>query len=630
MSIARRLAASLGVTDLYVEDVFQARTRIGSGASQANATGLNMFTYGGMLMVKDRLNATETKIANTIRGGTKIMYTCLTAGEDTSAAYITSFDTDGYTLGTSSALNTSSNSYVDWSFRVAPKFYYQAEVVVSGSNQTVDLSSLGTVGMVWVKLEGTSAWYVWHRSLTAGKLVYLNTTAAETTDGSITLSGTTLTLVQATIGDGTYMVYAWAHDDSATGIIRCGTFTADGSGNATVTLGWEPQYLDLKVITAASTDDWYSWDTMRPWSLTGDQFLRPNTSGAETASGTRCYPTATGFVANSGALIANKVYIYMVIRRGPMKLPTVGTQVYNAIARTGTSASAAITGVGFPPDLMLSKIRSGSTGSGALFDRLRGKNVLFQISATDAEANPGGADVLQTSFDMDGATVTDSGGYALVNHTGYTYINEFFRRYPGVFDVVCDTGTGSAHTVSHNLTVVPELMIRKKRSAADAWCVYYGDATDYLILNTTAATVDDDTFWNDTAPTASVFTVGTHDDVNGNTATFVTYLAATLAGISKVGTYTGNGTTQTIDCGFSTGARFVFVKAYSTTGDWPVGDSVRGLVAGDDPYLLLNTTGAEVTNKDWLDTDNSGFVVNETTGPNANTNAVTYVYWAIA
>jgi hypothetical protein len=184
-------------------------------------------------------------------------------------------------------------------------------------------------------------------------------------------------------------------------------------------------------------------------------------------------------------------------------------------------------------------------------------------------------------------------------------------------------------------------MIRKKRSAADLWAVYAGDATDYLILNTTAATADLDTIWNDTAPTASVFTVGTHDDVNGNTATFVTYLFATLAGISKVFSYTGDGGTvdnagtgQTINCGFAAGARFVMIKCTSNTSDWVVVDTVRGLIAGNDPALSLNTTAVEVTTTDLLDPDNSGFVVNQlatgTTSKNFNVTGYTYIGLAFA
>ncbi len=81
---------------------------------------------------------------------------------------------------------------------------------------------------------------------------------------------------------------------------------------------------------------------------------------------------------------------------------------------------------------------------------------------------------------------------------------------------------------------------------------------------------------------------------------------------------------------YTGGARFVLIKRTDSTGDWVTFDTARGIVAGNDPYLELNTSDAEVTDKDAVDTDNSGFVVNETTGPNVNTNTGTYIYLAIA
>ena len=110
----------------------------------------------------------------------------------------------------------------------------------------------------------------------------------------------------------------------------------------------------------------------------------------------------------------------------------------------------------------------------------------------------------------------------------------------------------------------------------------------------------------------------------------VAYLFATLAGVSKVGSYTGNGTTQTINCGFTAGARFVMIKRTDSTGDWYVWDSARGIVAGDDPYLLLNSTAAEVTNTDYVDTAASGFEISSTAPAAINANGGSFIFLAIA
>jgi hypothetical protein len=97
-----------------------------------------------------------------------------------------------------------------------------------------------------------------------------------------------------------------------------------------------------------------------------------------------------------------------------------------------------------------------------------------------------------------------------------------------------------------------------------------------------------------------------------------------------VGSYTGTGTTQVINCGFTAGSRFVLIKATSTTGNWYVWDSARGIVAGNDPHLSLNTTAAEVTTDDSVDTDSTGFVVNQVAATNINVSSATYVFLAVA
>jgi hypothetical protein len=187
------------------------------------------------------------------------------------------------------------------------------------------------------------------------------------------------------------------------------------------------------------------------------------------------------------------------------------------------------------------------------------------------------------------------------------------------------------------LGVVPELTFIKCRSAANGGLVYNQTigASKYLELFFTsegdyAAQGPDAGPFNSTTPTSSVFSVGTYNNTNGSGATYVAYLFATLAGVSKVGSYTGNGSSQTINCGFTGGARFVLVKATSTTGNWIVADSARGIVAGNDPALYLNSTAAEVTGLDWIDADSTGFVVNETATIAANTSGVSYIFIAVA
>lgn len=207
-----------------------------------------------------------------------------------------------------------------------------------------------------------------------------------------------------------------------------------------------------------------------------------------------------------------------------------------------------------------------------------------------------------------------------------------FARAPGFFDVVCYTGTGVARTVSHNLGVVPELMIFKNRGASTNWAVYSAaqGATRALYLNDSGTGLTSSAFFNDTAPTSSAFTVNFSGMTNDTAATYVAYLFASCPGVSKVGSYTGTGATQVINCGFAAGARFVLIKRTDSTGDWYVWDGTRGIVAGNDPYLLLNSTAAEVTNTDWVDTAASGFELSNAAGNLVNTNGASYIFLSVA
>jgi len=197
-------------------------------------------------------------------------------------------------------------------------------------------------------------------------------------------------------------------------------------------------------------------------------------------------------------------------------------------------------------------------------------------------------------------------------------------------DVVAYDGSSSSQNISHNLGVAPEFLIVKRRQAED-WTCYHSilGNTKYITLNDGAAAGTLSTGWANTSPTSTVFTVGTHSRTNGSSFTYIAYLFATLPGISKVGGYTGNGGAQTIDCGFTNGARFVLIKQTDATNDWRLFDTLRGIGVGNDPVLSLNTTAGQDPNKDWLEADSSGFKVN-TSNDNVNGNNNSYMFLAIA
>ena len=209
-----------------------------------------------------------------------------------------------------------------------------------------------------------------------------------------------------------------------------------------------------------------------------------------------------------------------------------------------------------------------------------------------------------------------------------------FQRAPGFMDVVCYEGTGSARWQTHNLGVTPELILIKRRDSTSNWVVGHKDmngGTDpwsyYLYLQANDSQGSSGNYFDDTAGSATQFRLGGSNDVNGNTYTYISYLFASLDGVSKVGTYSSTGSDVTVNCGFS--PRFILVKSSDTnTGHWYALDTARGLVAGNDYWIELDETTAE-SDDDLIDPTGSGFTVHPNNFFNADTGK-DYIFLAIA
>jgi len=630
----------------YIEDVFSTYLYTGTGAAQTITNGIDLAGKGGLLTTKSR-GSNPMEWTSNVTG----LDRSLESNASTDGVGVTTFNfnSNGYTINTTNARwNQSTTNYVSWTFRKQEKFFDVLTYTGTGANRTVS-HNLGSVpGCIIVKRTDpvNGDWQVYHRSLANTEYIVLNTTAAKAT-GTTRWNSTTPTSTVFSLGTdatvnasgGTYVAYLFAHDAGGFGaagtdnVISCGSYTGAGT-DVTVNLGFEPQWILFKNATVVSVgSNWLILDVMRgiSYSVSGDAELYPNLSSAEAAD-SKINILPTGFLAVTGNTITNRAgdtHIYIAIRRGPMKTPTSATTVFGLNARTGTGVNTTVTGGAGVTDLALIKSRT-SANNGIWVPRLTGNNYLVP-SATSAETTATNL-ILQTNpWDvMDGVKVGTTGNTS--NDTGNTYINYLFDRAPGFMDVVCYTGTGANTTFNHNLGVVPEMIIVKDRSNARAWAVYSSALgnTKYLFLNATDAEATASSVWNNTTPTSSVFTVGTAAFINNSTETYVAYLFATLAGISKVGSYTGTGTTQVINCGFTAGSRFVMIKRTDSTGDWYYWDSARGIVAGNDPYLLMNSAAAEVTSTDYIDTANSGFEISSTAPAAINANGGTFIFYAIA
>ena len=600
---------------------------------------------GGLVWIKGRSGGTGHRFTDTARGVTKSLASDTTAVEATESTGLTAFNTTGFTIGADADYNTSSATYVSWTFRKQPKFFDVVTYTGNGTAGRTVAHNLGSVpGCFIVKsTSNTSNWGVYHRSMGASASAYLESSSGFFTGVSdwnnTAPTSTEITLNDFNVSGRTYVAYLFAHDAGGFGltgtdnVISCGSFELDANKTpvSPINLGFEPQWLLAKSTASGA---WFMHDIMRGDPTGGPvQNLLANTVGAEVtrtppdASNLTMWPTPTGL---DGRGPANSTFVYIAIRRGPMKVPTSGTNVFGLSARTGTGANATVTG-GQTDDAVLVKNR-GSAVASLFASRLTGTNYL--VTSSDAAEVAAGTTILQANpWDvMDGVKVGTTS--TITNASSNTYINYLFKRAPSFFDEVCYTGTGADLTLTHNLTVVPEMIILKSRSrATTVWNVYHKDlqSYEYLVeLQSTSAVAYQGPSRFSATPTATTFSIGSSQNVNFSTATYVAYLFATCAGVSKVGSYTGTATTLQIDCGFTAGARFVLIKRTDSTGGWYVWDTARGIVSGNDPYLLLNSTAAEVTNTDYIDTYSAGFELSSTAPAAINASGGTFIFLAIA
>jgi hypothetical protein len=319
--------------------------------------------------------------------------------------------------------------------------------------------------------------------------------------------------------------------------------------------------------------------------------------------------------------------------------------VMDATLYTGNGTTQTITNAaGFRPDLVWFKERS-SNSSHWLFDTIRGVLNRLSSNETVAEANQSGT---LTAFNSNGFSV---GSDVASNESGITYVGWQWQANESTvtntsgtissqvrvnttagFSIVTWTGTGSNATVGHGLGVDPKVVISRKRNGTSDWAFWITGftGTQFLEMNTTGAILTGATVWNSTTPTSTVFSVGSATQTNNSGGTYVAYLWSEIAGFSKFGSYTGNGSTDGpfVYLGFR--PKFVLLKVTSAANDWGMYDSTRNPSNLAGLVLRPNANSAEVSasNIDFL---SNGFKLrNNGATTEYNGNGSTYIYMAFA
>ena len=636
--------AALDITDVFSTYLYPSSNEV----DKPVVNNIDLSTEGGLVWIKTRSVSNNHYLYDTVRGSSvgndKSLKSNSTAAESSGANldYL-QFNSDGFTAkhvtgGGALGTNTYYGDMASWTFRKAPKFFDVVTYTGDGTNGRQISHNLGhDVGMMLIKRTNSSDdWRVFHRSQ-SNKYAALNSTFQFQTDGGNIFgnpsngTATAPTSTHFTVandasvnGNGsTYVAYLFAHNDgdgefgpdADQDIIKCGSFT-EGASGASIDLGFEPQFLLFK--RSSGTSEWYIVDAMRGMPVGGtDVVLNANSSAAEGTIGDSIDLTPTGF--NVNPLFGNtQTSIYIAIRRGPLAQPESGTDVFAPNLASGYPRYPS----GFTTDFVIQKNRS--SGSSAAYSRLQGNDNLNPTSTAQESASA-----------WDWAQMTGSG----TNFTSTGYIGWSWKRAPGFCDVVAYKGDAVAgRTVSHNLGVAPEMMVFKNRDTSGTnWDTYHKDLgpNGFVSLNLENAYISNINRFNNTNPTDTEFTLGTAIRVNGSGDSLIAYLFASLPGISKVGSYTGTGQTGgdiNVDCGFTSGARFVMIKRTDASGSWWVADTARGIVSGNEPLLALNDTSAELTGYNMVEPYSSGFIVNGSGGGDNSWNDAggNYIFYAIA
>jgi hypothetical protein len=337
--------------------------------------------------------------------------------------------------------------------------------------------------------------------------------------------------------------------------------------------------------------------------------------------------------------------------------PTIGattaTQAnlyFNPAIYTGTNATQSIT-TEFQPDLVWIKSRS-AVSRNTLFDAVRGVTKVLWSDSTDAEGTANAGTGL-TSLNSTGFTLGTeiAGTSGSTNVSGVTYVAWNWRASNATavtntagsitstvsanttsgFSVVTYTGTGANATVGHGLGVAPSMIICKGRSVgSNYWQTQHSalGPTKALFLNTTDAAFTNAGYWNNTAPTSTVFSLGGNTDANGNGTTYVAYCFSPIAGYSAFGSYTGNGSTDGVFVYTGFRPAFVMIKSTSFSEDWTILDATRNPYNVADEILKPNLSDATYifSIEDFV---SNGFKL-RSTGSLTNSSGNTYIYMAFA
>ena len=650
----------------------------GTGSAQS-ITGLGF--KPDLVWIKERAGSAWHSWFDSTRGvGNRISSNSSNA-QNLDIQRLSSFDADGFSLGTDGDVNGSGKTFVAWCWKAnAGTTSSNTDGTVTSTiqvNTKAGFSIITYVGTGVINqslghgLSSAPEFYITKNLDTGGTGWFtkqtvigglftemsLNSSAAgySVTNTNPPTSSLIYQFDNINLGASgqNYIVYAF---HSVAGFSKIGTYTGTGStsNRPVINTGFEPAFVMIKNTSASG--DWMIMDNKRDPINPRSKYMRANTDGNEgNYSEFGLYFLSNGFqvgpTTNNNWNTSGNTYLYMAFGADTSAAPTL-TDSFNVLRYSGDGGTKSITGSGFLPNYAWIKSRT-TAYSNVNVDSVRARNNTLITNSSDAD-NPGSAfDKDLVSFDTDGFTVGPV-QQAYANPAGNQMVSWLWKANP--FATILADGTNTSNiinsvnvaagysittftggstasgTVPHGLGAAPEVVWVKARSFSDSWFVYHKDlgngsnAEEYALrLNTTAAEQSLTGFWNNTAPSATNVTLGNGILV---AATYVMYAFKSITGFSHFGTYTGNGTTLSVTgLGFSPDC--VIIKGATLTEVWSIFDSSRG------PNRRLTPSGTDVeylnSGGGYLQSfDGDGFTTQAGASGAANVNqaGIEYIYMA--
>jgi len=530
-------------------------------------------------------------------------------------------------------------------------------VTYAGNGSTQYIGGTGfQPDLCWIKRRNSTDWHQITDSVrgTNSQLFSNDASAQDNATDKITSFNTdgfnisTHTGVNAS--GGTYVAWSWdmgtsspAHYVTANGDVTHATARSK-MGSSSIEFDGANDYLSIpqNADWAFGDGDW----TIEYWinlSSTGSMHHIGQESGSNYW---RVKSTATAFevqVEVGGVTQLNFP--------GSTGLTSTNTWYHLAIVKSGSTATLYLNGTSVgtgswtgsmgevATPLIIGNFKNAATGVNGFMDEIRISNTARYTSSftpsTTVFADDSNTLLLIHSDTTDGSTTfTDSHGTPINTNGSITSRVKSNPTYGQ--SIVSYTGTGSSGYVGHGLSSAPEMIIVKDRDSAYRWNVGHDDIdtatawNSYLQLNESAASSVASTVWGDEAPTSTKFKIGTNVTLNTNTNSYIAYCFHSVSGYSKIGSYSGNGSTTgpVVTTGFK--PAFLMLKRTEGAGDWKIYDSVRDTNNERVTSLHANDSSSEGTGSAYkVDFDATGFQI-KGSGTGINGSGETFIYAAFA